>query len=212
MTQTTDRLTLKGAKNIKELRTAIAQRIAGALYHAPEYGAVLSGIKANGSDPARPLRLFKGEGNMAFQRSNGKSVYVLRSNCFNDSMKNITEKVKEMFAACKTQEELFDAFTSFLNEATYEANVWSDNPNLATILQGASIQGTIKLDEWVDEATGEARSKVVLDSIKDITIRVAARGADADLAEELFAMADDTVEEPAKPTGKSAPKKAGAKA
>jgi hypothetical protein len=198
MSQTqTQRQTLKGAATLTALKIAIAERLQSSLFQAPQLGAVASGMKATTKEgksiPAKNLRVYKGEGNTAFPRTNGKSVWTLRTNCFNVSFADAVIAVKEMYAEHTDVDSLRDAFYAFMDENTYEANIWSDNPNIATILQGASIEGVIKLDEWVDKDTAELRSKVVLESIKDVTVRVNASGASDDAIEELLSMADDTV-------------------
>lgn len=218
MTQTATRLTLTGAKTIQELRVAIAQRVTTSLFNVPQIGATLSGVRDKDTKAiVKPLRVFKGEGNVGFLRSNGKSTFVLRTNSFTKPQKEVSEDVKALINACDTRDELFEAFTRYLNDNTLEANIWSDNPNLASIFNGASIEGTIIHDTWTDVNTGEPREKIILDRVKDITIRQSAQAADEELSEDLmaFCMADDTAEpEPAKPTtGKPATKagKAGVK-
>ena len=198
MSQTqTQRMTLKGATTLTSLKIAIAERLQSSLFLAPAIGSVASGMKATVKDgktiPARNLRVYKGDGNTAFPRSNGKSVWTLRTNCFNMSFPDVLAAVKVLYTAHKDVNSLREAFYAFMDKSTYEANIWSDNPNIATILQGASIEGVIKLDQWIDESTGEAREKIVLESIKDVTVRVAASSASAESLAELFSMADDTV-------------------
>ncbi len=199
-TQNAQRTTLKGAATLAALKLTIAERLQSSLFLAPQIGAVASGMKATTKDgqsiPARNLRVFKGDGNTAFPRSNGKSVWTLRTNCFKMSFSEAVAAVKELYVEHTDVEELREAFYAFMDDSTYEANIWSDNPNIATILQGASIEGVIKHDQWVDDSTGEAREKIVLESIKDVTIRVAASAATEDALDELFAMADDTIEAP----------------
>lgn len=210
MTTNTQRKTLKGATTLTDLKIAIAERLQSSLFLAPQIGAVASGMKAtvkgDKAIAAKNLRVFKGEGNTAFPRSNGKSVWTLRTNCFNMSFADAVTAVKALYAEHTDVDSLRDAFYEFMDAGTYEANIWSDNANIATILQGASIEGVIKLDQWVNTDTGEQREKIVLESIKDVTVRVAATVATEDALEELFSMADDTVVAPKKatPAGKKA--------
>jgi hypothetical protein len=193
--------TLKGAQTLTDLRQAIIARLHSSKFQSPQVGTVVKGSEE------KPLRAYSNAGSQAFERSNGKSVWVLRTNCFTQSFDTIANAIKDLFATHKDVEALRNAFYQFMDDNSYTANVWSDNPNLNSILGGAPIEGKITLDEWVDknDKTTE-RERLVLSSIKDLTRRTTASDAKQSLEElnELFAMVDDSV--------KAAPSKAGKKA
>lgn len=190
--------TLKGAQTLTDLRQAIIARLHSSKFQSPQVGTVVKGSEE------KPLRAYSNAGAQAFERSNGKSVWILRTNCFTQSFDTIAEGIKDLFATHKDVEALRKAFYEFMDDNSYTANVWSDNPNLNSILGGAPIEGKITLDEWTDDS-GVEHERLVLSSIKDLTRRTTASDAKQSLEElnELFAMVDDSV--------KAAPSKAATK-
>lgn len=180
---------IKGANTLSELRDAIIARFKKSIFVTAEVGNVAVGTKDN------PIRGYSRTDQVASARpSVGKSVWTLNTNCFSLPFAQVASAIKEMVATHKDVEELRQAFYTFSNENTFQANVWSDNPNLATILKGAPIEGKIRFDEWTDAETGELRSKMVLESVKDLTVRSVATVASIEDLDAMFSMVDDSIE------------------
>lgn len=195
-----EKLSLKSATTKTELRNAIIDRFAKRLYVPHQEGATASGT------PENPLYVYRC--NLpASERSNGKQVYTCNTNCIAMSKKSYAQLVNDnvlALASTMSVEEMREAYYQLENSQSYQANIWSDNPHLASLLGGAPIQGKIKLDEWEDKESGAPRSRYVIESVKDLTVRTIAETVN-DTAEELealFTMVDDTIAKP-----KSAPAK-----
>ena len=184
-------VTMKGATTKRELLSAIKADLSKHLFQPLEIGAIVKGSKDTS------LRVYSSENSVAFERSNGKSVYNLRSNCFSKSYAEVEAEVIALIQAhpTATVDELREMYYEYKNETVYEASVWEDNKDCHSILAGAPIEGRLCLDKWTDENTGEMRERVRIDRVRDITVRVSASSAPTESSafDALFSMVDDSV-------------------